>query len=129
MATQQVAQSRFGWVVLQRERLVPTSAVEKESIMSVFAWITLGLVAGFIASEIVIGTGQGAVVDIVLGAVGAVIGGWLFSSFGLVAVGGFTFYGLLVAVLCATVLLVVYHAVAARQGSVEKQEASLPRKA
>ncbi|MBK9027399.1 MAG: GlsB/YeaQ/YmgE family stress response membrane protein [Propionivibrio sp.] len=78
--------------------------------MSLLAWIVLGLVAGFIASKMVSGTGQGAVMDIVLGGVGAVIGGWLFNTFGMAGVSGFNLYSLLVAVVGAIVLLVVYHA-------------------
>lgn len=79
--------------------------------MSLLAWIVLGLIAGFVASKLVSGTGQGAVMDIVLGVVGAVLGGWLFNSFGMAGVSGFNLYSLLVAVVGAVVLLVVYHAV------------------
>ena len=78
--------------------------------MSLLAWIVLGLVAGFSASKMVSGTGQGAVMDIVLGVIGAVIGGWLFNTFGMAGVSGFNLYSLLVAVVGAIVLLVVYHA-------------------
>ena len=79
--------------------------------MSLVAWIVLGLIAGFIASKMVSGSGQGAVMDIVLGVVGAVVGGWLFNTFGMAGVGGFNLYSLLVAVVGASVLLLVYHAV------------------
>ncbi|WP_291992087.1 GlsB/YeaQ/YmgE family stress response membrane protein [Candidatus Accumulibacter sp. ACC003] len=79
--------------------------------MSLIAWIVLGLIAGFIASKIVSGSGQGAVMDIVLGVVGAVIGGWLFNTFGIAGVGGFNLYSLFVAVVGASVLLLLYHAV------------------
>ena len=79
--------------------------------MSLLAWIVLGLIAGFVASKLVSGTGQGAILDIVLGVVGAVIGGWLFHTFGMAGVSGFNLYSLLVAVVGAVVLLVVYHAV------------------
>jgi uncharacterized membrane protein YeaQ/YmgE (transglycosylase-associated protein family) len=50
--------------------------------MSVLGWILLGLVAGFIGSKIVNRTGQGFLLDIVLGIVGAVVGGFLFSAIG-----------------------------------------------
>jgi len=79
--------------------------------MSLLAWIILGLVAGYIASRVVGGTGNGAVMDIVLGIVGAVIGGWLFNTFGMAGVGGFNLYSLFVAVVGAALLLIVYHAV------------------
>ena len=50
--------------------------------MSILAWIVLGLIAGFIASKIYVGTGQGILMDIVLGIVGAVVGGYLFDMIG-----------------------------------------------
>jgi uncharacterized membrane protein YeaQ/YmgE (transglycosylase-associated protein family) len=56
-------------------------------------------------------TGQGVVMDIVLGIVGAVVGGWLFTTFGMAGVGGFNLYSLLVAVVGAALLLVVYRAI------------------
>ena len=46
--------------------------------MSIFAWIILGLISGFIASRIVNHSGQGMLLDVVLGVVGAVVGGFLF---------------------------------------------------
>ncbi|MFI5323200.1 MAG: GlsB/YeaQ/YmgE family stress response membrane protein [Thermodesulfobacteriota bacterium] len=79
--------------------------------MSLIAWIILGLVAGFIASKIVNKTGEGFVLDIVLGIVGAVAGGWLFRLFGMNGVTGFNIYSLVVAVCGAVVLLVIYHTV------------------
>jgi uncharacterized membrane protein YeaQ/YmgE (transglycosylase-associated protein family) len=78
--------------------------------MSILAWIVLGLISGFIASKIVNKTGEGLILDIVLGIVGAVIGGWLFNTFGMAGVTGLNLYSLLVAVVGAVVLLVVYHA-------------------
>jgi uncharacterized membrane protein YeaQ/YmgE (transglycosylase-associated protein family) len=79
--------------------------------MTIIAWIILGLVAGFIASKIVNRSGDGVVVDIGLGVVGAVVGGWLFNTFGMAGVSGLNLYSLLVAVLGAVVFLVIYHAV------------------
>jgi uncharacterized membrane protein YeaQ/YmgE (transglycosylase-associated protein family) len=79
--------------------------------MSFLAWIVLGLVAGFIASKIVNKTGEGFVLDIILGIVGAVAGGWLFNMFGAAGVSGLNLYSLLVSVVGAIVVLVVYHAV------------------
>lgn len=78
--------------------------------MSVLAWIVLGLISGFIASKIVNKTGEGVVLDIVLGIVGAVVGGWLFNTFGHTGVTGVNLYSILVAVVGAIVVLVIYHA-------------------
>jgi len=79
--------------------------------MSFLAWIVLGLVAGFIGSKIVNKTGEGILLDIVLGIVGAVAGGWLFNTFGAAGVTGLNLYSLLVAVVGAVVVLVVYRAI------------------
>jgi len=78
--------------------------------MSFLTWIVLGLVAGFIASKIVNQRGEGFVVDILLGVVGAVVGGLLFGIFGAGGVNGFNLYSLLVAVIGAVATLLVYHA-------------------
>jgi uncharacterized membrane protein YeaQ/YmgE (transglycosylase-associated protein family) len=78
--------------------------------MSFLAWIVLGLLAGFIGSKIVNRRGEGIVLDVLLGVVGAVIGGWLFHVFGAVGVNGLNLYSLFVAVLGSVVFLVVYHA-------------------
>jgi len=78
--------------------------------MSFLAWIVLGLISGFIASKIVNKSGSGAVMDIVLGIVGAVVGGWLFNTIGHVGVTGINLYSILVAVVGAVVVLMIYHA-------------------
>ncbi|RYY18028.1 MAG: GlsB/YeaQ/YmgE family stress response membrane protein [Alphaproteobacteria bacterium] len=83
--------------------------------MSFLAWIVLGLIAGFIGSKIVNNTGQGLVVDILLGVVGAVVGGFLFNQFGQPGVSGVNLYSLLVAVVGAVVVLWLYHALAGRR--------------
>lgn len=79
--------------------------------MSFLTWIVLGLVAGFIGSKIVNKAGEGLVMDIILGIVGAVVGGWLFSMFGSSGVTGLNLYSLLVAVVGAVVFLLAYHAI------------------
>jgi uncharacterized membrane protein YeaQ/YmgE (transglycosylase-associated protein family) len=78
--------------------------------MSFLAWIILGLVAGFVASKLVNKTGEGMVLDIVLGIVGAVVGGYLFQTFGMAGVTGLNLYSILVAVVGAVVILFIYHA-------------------
>jgi uncharacterized membrane protein YeaQ/YmgE (transglycosylase-associated protein family) len=79
--------------------------------MSIFAWIVLGLIAGFVGSKIVNKQGEGFILDIVLGIIGAVVGGWLFARFGAAGVSGLNLYSLLVAVVGAVVVLLLYHAV------------------
>src|SRR5580658_1267609 len=78
--------------------------------MSIFAWIILGLLAGFIGSKLVNKQGEGMFLDIILGVIGAVVGGWLFNKFGAVGVTGLNLYSLLVAVIGAVVVLLIYHA-------------------
>lgn len=77
--------------------------------MSIIAWLVLGLIAGFIASQIVNRNGEGLILDIVLGVVGAVVGGYLFTLFGAAPVTGFNLYSMLVAVVGAVVVLALYH--------------------
>ena len=83
--------------------------------MSVLGWIILGLISGFIASKIVNKTGEGVVLDIILGIVGAVVGGWLFTTFCMAGVTGVNLYSMLVAVIGAVVVLFIYHAVTRRR--------------
>jgi uncharacterized membrane protein YeaQ/YmgE (transglycosylase-associated protein family) len=77
--------------------------------MSFVAWIILGLIAGFIGSKLVNKSGEGIVLDILLGIVGATVGGWLFTRFGAAGVTGLNLYSILVAVIGSVVVLVVYH--------------------
>jgi uncharacterized membrane protein YeaQ/YmgE (transglycosylase-associated protein family) len=77
--------------------------------MSILALIILGLVAGFIGSKIVNRSGEGVFLDIVLGVVGALVGGFLFNQFGAEGVSGLNIYSLIVAVIGAIVVLVIYH--------------------
>lgn len=83
--------------------------------MGIIAWIVLGLIAGFIASKLVNKEGEGVVVDIVLGIVGALVGGFIMNALGGVGVTGFNLWSLLVAVVGAVVVLWIYHAVAGRR--------------
>lgn len=79
--------------------------------MLLLAWIVLGLIAGFVASKLFNGTGSGVVMDVVLGVLGAVIGGGLFSNFVMAGVGGLSLYGVLVSIMGAVSLLLVYHVI------------------
>ena len=84
--------------------------------MSILAWIVLGLISGFIASKIVNKTGEGLIMDIVLGIVGAFVGGFVFTNFfGQAGVTGFNIYSMFVAVVGAVIVLVLYHLVFRRR--------------
>lgn len=81
--------------------------------MSVIVWILLRLGLGLLASKVVSTTGEGTVVDILLGIVGAVVGGWLFNVFGGAGVTGFqigSLYSAAAAVIGAVIFLALYHA-------------------
>lgn len=83
--------------------------------MGIISWIILGLIAGFIASKIVDARGQGLMLDIVLGIVGAIVGGFVFSAFGAEGITGFNLWSVLVAIAGSVIVLWVYHAVAGRR--------------
>ena len=79
--------------------------------MSLFAWLLLGLLAGFIASHLVNHRGEGMILDILLGIVGAVVGGWLAYMFGFSGITRINIYSLIVATIGSVVILFVYHAI------------------
>ncbi|HUC20458.1 MAG TPA: GlsB/YeaQ/YmgE family stress response membrane protein [Candidatus Polarisedimenticolaceae bacterium] len=77
-------------------------------LLSILAWIVFGGLAGWIAS-IVMRTNeeQGAVGNVIVGIIGAIIGGYLMQALGGTGTTGFNFYSLLVAILGAIVLLAI----------------------
>lgn len=83
--------------------------------MGFIAWLILGLIAGFIGSKIVNKSGEGVLLDIILGIVGAIVGGWVFSLFGANGVTGLNLYSMLVAVVGAVLVLVIYHSLFRRK--------------
>src|ERR1700694_4152184 len=83
---------------------------QSDETMSFLAWMLLGLIAGFIGSKIVNRRGEGILLDILLGVVGAFAGGWLVHIFGAPGVSGLNLYSLFVAVIGSVVFLVLYHA-------------------
>jgi uncharacterized membrane protein YeaQ/YmgE (transglycosylase-associated protein family) len=85
--------------------------------MSIIGWLILGLIAGFIGSKIVNSSGQGVVLDIVLGIIGAVVGGTLFSFFGAAGVTGLNIYSLIVAIIGSIVVLWLYHMITGQRSS------------
>jgi uncharacterized membrane protein YeaQ/YmgE (transglycosylase-associated protein family) len=83
--------------------------------MSIVAWVFLGLVSGYIASKIVNHSGEGVLLDIALGVVGAVAGGFLFGLLGYGGVSGFNLWSIFVAVTGSVVVLAVHHAFTRRR--------------
>jgi len=83
--------------------------------MSIIGWIILGLIAGFIASKIVNKQGEGFIGDLILGVIGAVVGGWLFAQFGYQGVSGVNIYSMFVAIIGAIIVLFIYHAIVGRR--------------
>jgi uncharacterized membrane protein YeaQ/YmgE (transglycosylase-associated protein family) len=88
---------------------------QSDETMSFLAWIVLGLIAGYIGSKIVNRQGEGILLDILLGVVGAFAGGFLFHIFGASGVSGLNLYSLFVAVIGAVVVLFLYHLVRRRR--------------
>lgn len=82
--------------------------------MGFLSWIVLGAIAGWLGSLLVNRTGEGLLRDIILGIVGGIVGGWLFSMMGSTGVTGFNLWSLFVAVVGAVVILVLYHAIFGR---------------
>ena len=78
--------------------------------MGVLAWLIVGLIAGFIGSKIVNRSGEGLIRDIILGVIGAIVGGSIFQALGYAGVSGVNIYSIFVAVIGAIIVLVLYHA-------------------
>jgi uncharacterized membrane protein YeaQ/YmgE (transglycosylase-associated protein family) len=83
--------------------------------MSIIAWLVVGLISGFLASKVVNKAGSGIVMDIVLGVVGALVGGFIFNALGHSAPSGINIYSIFVSFVGAVIVLVIYHAVAGRR--------------
>jgi uncharacterized membrane protein YeaQ/YmgE (transglycosylase-associated protein family) len=84
--------------------------------MSLIGWIVFGLITGFVASRIVNKRGEGCVLNVVLGIVGACVGGFIFTSIGGSGVTGFNLYSMFVAIIGAIIVLFVYHAATGKSG-------------
>lgn len=83
--------------------------------MSIIGWLVLGLIAGFLASVVMKGGGYGVIGDIIVGVVGAFLGGFLFSLVGGTGITGFNIWSLLVAFIGACVLIAILRAVSGRR--------------
>jgi uncharacterized membrane protein YeaQ/YmgE (transglycosylase-associated protein family) len=82
--------------------------------MGILSWIILGLIAGFVGSKIVDRQGQGFWLNIALGIIGALVGGFLFGFFGASGVTGLNIWSMIVAIVGSVVVLLIYNAVAGR---------------
>ncbi|MDP1814541.1 MAG: GlsB/YeaQ/YmgE family stress response membrane protein [Leadbetterella sp.] len=78
--------------------------------MSIIIWVIFGALVGWAAS-MVMGSGGGIAQDIIVGIVGAVLGGWIMSFFGETGITGFNLYSFLVALLGAVALIAIVRAV------------------
>lgn len=85
--------------------------------MSIIGWIILGLISGWIASKVVDNKGKGLIVNLVLGIIGSLVGGWIFALIGAMPVTGFNLWSLFVSVVGAVVVLVIYHALFGRKSA------------
>jgi uncharacterized membrane protein YeaQ/YmgE (transglycosylase-associated protein family) len=83
--------------------------------MGILVWIIVGAIAGFVASKVLTGKGMGLLWDIVVGILGAFLGGWLAGLAGIpVSTGTFTVGGLIAAFVGAVILLAVFRALTHR---------------
>jgi len=83
--------------------------------MDIIAWIVVGIIAGFLAKAIVPGEGPGGVLgDLIIGIVGALIGGWIFNTFGHIGVTGINLWSIHVAFVGGVVLLLIIRLVSGR---------------
>lgn len=78
--------------------------------MSILAWIILGLIVGFIASRLMGAGGYGLIGDIVVGILGAIIGGWLATQFLGIDVTGVNLTSIAIGVVGAVILIIVFRA-------------------
>ena len=85
--------------------------------MGIISWIILGLIAGFIGSKIVDKHGQGFWLNIALGIIGALVGGFIFDLIGSTGVTGLNIWSMIVAIIGSVVVLWIYNAVAGRRAT------------
>jgi uncharacterized membrane protein YeaQ/YmgE (transglycosylase-associated protein family) len=85
--------------------------------MGIISWIILGLIAGFIGSKIVDKQGQGFWLNIALGIVGALVGGFIFDLIGSTGVTGLNIWSMIVAIIGSVVVLLIYNTVSGRRAT------------
>ena len=91
--------------------------------MTILFWIIVGIIAGALAKMVVPGEGPGGIIgDLIIGVLGAVVGGWIFHFFGARGAGADSGYAwiwsTIVAFIGAVVLLFIFRAVTSRRTSV-----------
>ena len=87
--------------------------------MDILAWIVVGIIAGWLAKMVVPGEGPGGVLgDLVVGVVGAMIGGWLWNYFGHVGATGINIPSIIVAFVGGIVLLLIVRLISGRRATV-----------
>jgi uncharacterized membrane protein YeaQ/YmgE (transglycosylase-associated protein family) len=86
--------------------------------IGIIAWLFIGLISGYLASRVVNKAGEGMFLDIILGIVGAFLGGIIFRAIGSHGVSGFNIWSIFVAFVGAVVLLVIYHAIRGQRSTV-----------
>jgi uncharacterized membrane protein YeaQ/YmgE (transglycosylase-associated protein family) len=101
------AVSAFGW---SSNSLLRQSIRQEDKTMSFVAWTVLGLTAGFIGSQLVNRREEGILPDILLGAIGAIAGDWLFYNFGPPSVNGLNLSSLFAAVIVSVAFLLIFYA-------------------
>ncbi|HEY7132876.1 MAG TPA: GlsB/YeaQ/YmgE family stress response membrane protein [Candidatus Limnocylindrales bacterium] len=85
--------------------------------MGIIAWIVLGAIAGWI-TNLIMGGGEGVIATIILGIIGAVVGGWLAGTvLGIADVTGINITSIIVAVVGAVIVVAIYRAVIGRRGA------------
>lgn len=84
------------------------------SLSAVIWWLVVGLIAGFLASLVMRGGGYGIVGDIIVGIIGAFIGGWLFSLVGIGA--GGLIGSIIVAFIGACILIAILRLISGSYG-------------
>jgi uncharacterized membrane protein YeaQ/YmgE (transglycosylase-associated protein family) len=84
--------------------------------MSILGWIFFGLITGFIASYVVNRRGEGCMINIVLGLVGALVGGFVFRQLAGFDAFHFNLASMFVAIVGAIIVLLIYHALTGRRG-------------
>jgi uncharacterized membrane protein YeaQ/YmgE (transglycosylase-associated protein family) len=74
--------------------------------MSILAWIVVGVIAGFLAKTVIPGEGGGGIIgDLIIGIVGAVVGGWIMTAIGYGGANGINLWSIVVAFMGAAALL------------------------